>query len=105
MAYLCRRFVEPLFLDSNHWLPRTIGENLDIIGGFKRKGVYDVQEVAEQRLNAFCHQRYNPEHADAPRHTYPSTERFSTKIGLSHTGHVHVGFFSFICKNKLASKH
>ncbi len=36
---------------------------------------------------------------------YPSIVRSSKGAGLSHTGQVHVGFFSFICRKKTASKH
>lgn len=36
---------------------------------------------------------------------YPSIVRSSNGAGLSHTGQVHVGFFSFICRKKTASKH
>lgn len=36
---------------------------------------------------------------------YPSIVSSSKGAGLSHTGQVHVGFFSFICRKKTASKH
>lgn len=36
---------------------------------------------------------------------YPSIVRSSKGAGLSQTGQVHVGFFSFICRKKTASKH
>ena len=34
----------------------------------------------------------------------PSIMRFFTRAGLLHTGHVHFGLFSFICRYSLASK-
>jgi hypothetical protein len=37
--------------------------------------------------------------------TYPSMTRLSYNADLSHTGHIHVGFLSFICRYKDASKH
>ena len=37
--------------------------------------------------------------------TYPSITKLSYKAGLSQTGHVQVGFLSFICKKREASKH
>lgn len=36
---------------------------------------------------------------------YPSIVSSSKGAGLSQTGQVHVGFFSFICRKKTASKH
>lgn len=36
---------------------------------------------------------------------YPSIVSSSKGAGLSHTGQVQVGFFSFICRKKTASKH
>lgn len=36
---------------------------------------------------------------------YPSMVSSSKGAGLSQTGQVHVGFFSFICRKKTASKH
>ena len=37
--------------------------------------------------------------------SYPSMMSSSKGAGLSQTGQVHVGFFSFICRKKTASKH
>lgn len=37
--------------------------------------------------------------------TNPSMTRLSYKAGLSQTGQFQVGFLSFICKNRYASKH
>lgn len=37
--------------------------------------------------------------------TYPSITNLSNVAGLSQTGHIQVGFLSFICKYNEASKH
>lgn len=37
--------------------------------------------------------------------TYPSSMSLWNGAGLSHTGHIHVAFFSFIIRNVVASKH
>ena len=40
-----------------------------------------------------------------PINTYPSMTNLWNGADLSHTGQFHVGFFSFIIKNVVASKH
>ena len=42
---------------------------------------------------------------DCQRMSYPSIISSSKSAGLSHIGHIHVGFFSFIWRNVAASKH
>ena len=71
----------------------------------KLKKAMKKKEKLERKLKKHDKKESKKKSKKVQTWKYPSTMRSSYLAGLSHTGQVQVGFFSFIIKKSEASKH